>query len=123
MKRFVIVLIKSLHLAILLFVILGWAMPSDLLLKLHIAFVPMMVLQWQFNRGTCFLTNVENWISGERRERGEQQGQFIKGVIIRFIDPLPSDRVIKIALYLILGVAMAISVMRLLAGEVAQQPL
>jgi len=123
MKRFVIVLIKSLHLAILLFVILGWAMPSALLLKLHIAFVPMMVLQWQFNRGTCFLTNLENWISGERRERGEQQGQFIKGVIIRFIDPLPSDRVIKIALYLILGVAMAISVMRLLAGEVAQQPL
>lgn len=116
MKRLVrlaIAALKFLHLSVLLFIILGWLLPQPLWLQIHLAIVPLTILQWQFNQGTCILTNLENALRGEVKNRQEQQGQFIKGLLGRCYNPLPSDRAIKRTIYLIMGLAWTISALRL----------
>ena len=99
----------------LLFMVFGWLLPGKDVLKVHIAFVPLVIIQWQLNNGTCLLTNAENLLSREKRDRNQQQGQFIKGVLGRFMKELPTDSQIKILVYaLILGAA-GFSTFRLLA--------
>lgn len=49
----------TLHLAIGLFILLGWALPSQTALLFYVAFVPTVMMQWVFNRGTCIINNLE----------------------------------------------------------------
>ncbi|MGQ4649400.1 DUF2784 family protein [Lyngbya aestuarii] len=107
-----ITVLKAVHLAVLLFVIFGWILPIKLLLLLHIVFVPLMILQWQFNQGTCFLTNIENQLRGEGKEKQQQQGQFIKSLLGKCFNPLPSDSTIKLLIYGIIGLSWGISLIR-----------
>lgn len=114
--RLAIALLKFLHLSVLLFILCGWLFPSPLFWQIHLAIVPLTVLQWQFNQGTCILTNWENALRGEVKDRQEQQGQFIKGLLSRCYNPLPSDRAIQLAIYATMGIAWTISVLRLAVG-------
>ena len=98
-KNILISLTKCLHFSILFFVVFGWMIPGQFWKIIHLIFVPAMVVQWQFNRGTCLLTNIENVLRGETAEKQRQQGQFIKSLLGKCFDPLPSDRTLKIAVY------------------------
>ena len=59
-KLILINILKSLHLTFLIFIILGQFSPNLLFCKIHLVLIPLMVLQWQLNQGTCILTNLEN---------------------------------------------------------------
>lgn len=86
--------LKVLHLAILLFTLIGWLLPQNLLL-VYLVWIPMMFIQWQFNQGTCILTNIENWLLGEKQQKQEQQGQFIKSLWQQICGQVPSDKVLR----------------------------
>ncbi|MEB3283607.1 MAG: DUF2784 family protein [Lyngbya sp.] len=98
-KFFLIFLTKCLHFLILFFVVFGWIIPSQFWRVIHLLFVPAMILQWQFNQGTCLLTNLENKLRGETSEKQQQQGQFIKSLLERCFNPLPSDETLKKGVY------------------------
>ena len=67
---------------ILIFVVLGWAIPDPTARLLHLIFLPVMVLQWWLNKGTCILTNLENKIKGDAGTRhDEQDSQFVRSVL------------------------------------------
>lgn len=94
-----VVTIKISHLAILFFVVFGWLISNPKLLTIHLVFLPIMILQWQLNQGTCILTNLENYFRGEVSEKNEQQGQFIKAILGRCFNPLPTDATLKKVVY------------------------
>ena len=94
-----VAIIKISHLAILIFVVFGWLIANPTVLTTHLIFLPIMIVQWQFNQGTCILTNLENYVKGEVAEKTEQQGQFIKTILGKFFNPLPTDATLKKVVY------------------------
>jgi hypothetical protein len=113
-KKILVQIFKLLHLSLLIFVILGGFSPNLLLCKIHLIIIPLMVLQWQLNQGTCILTNIENALQDASPNKKKQQGQFIKHLLSRCFNPLPSDQSIKIGIYSTITVAWSISAIRVL---------
>ncbi|MGB3401623.1 MAG: DUF2784 family protein [Microcoleaceae cyanobacterium] len=111
-KKILVQTLKLLHLSILIFVILGGFSPNLFLCKIHLILIPLMILQWQLNQGTCILTNIENALEDTSPEKQQQQGQFIKSLLSRCFNPLPSDQTIKIGIYSIILMAWSISAIR-----------
>ena len=52
----------TVHTACIPYTLLGWVVPNATWLKIHAAFVPMMIVQWWFNRNVCILSNVESYL-------------------------------------------------------------
>ena len=51
-----------LHFAVMIFIVLAWAIPSRGMLLFYLVFLPAVALQWRFNRNTCVLNNIESLI-------------------------------------------------------------
>lgn len=49
-----------LHVAVLIFIVAGWALPGRWPLLSYLGFLPLVVVQWRLNRGACVLNNLEN---------------------------------------------------------------
>jgi hypothetical protein len=71
-----------LHLAIMIFIIAGWALPVPGLLVFYLALLPAVVLQWQLNRGSCVLNNIESLLRTRRwRDPGNaEEGAWLLGL-------------------------------------------
>jgi hypothetical protein len=71
-----------LHLAIMIFIVFGWALPAPGLLVFYLIFLPAVVLQWQFNKGSCLLNNVESLLrTGRWRDAGNaEEGAWLLGL-------------------------------------------
>ena len=83
---------------------MGWAIPHRRVLKIYLYFVPIMIIQWWINSGTCVLTNIEYALKGIEAPKSEQQGAFIKKILGVIFDTIPSDQAIQIGLYILLGI-------------------
>jgi hypothetical protein len=58
-----------LHFAVMIYFLLGWAVPWHPALYFYLGFVPLVALQWQFNKNSCVLNNLESLIrSGQWRD-------------------------------------------------------
>jgi hypothetical protein len=70
-----------LHIAILVYVVTGWALRPAL--SLYLVFLPAMVLHWHLNRGTCVLNSLESLIrNGRWRDAGNrEEGAWLKTLI------------------------------------------
>jgi hypothetical protein len=63
-----------LHFAVMLFIVLGWLVPWRPTLILYVAFLPLVVIQWQFNKNSCVLNNLESFIrTGAWRHAGNAE--------------------------------------------------
>ena len=105
--------VRTIHYLVLLFVIFGPLAPWGLALKIHAWSLPLLFLQWKLNRNTCILTNLEHYLLGEPIYGPEGEGAFIKGLVTKFKDPPPSDRVINIGTYVVMFLLWTTSVLRL----------
>lgn len=110
--KLLITVLKLIHLFVLLFVIFGWILPSYSLLLIHLVFIPVMIGQWQLNQGTCILTNIENYLRGNQQVKNQQQGQFIKGILGKVFNPLPTDATIKKIVYVVIAISWLVSAFR-----------
>ncbi len=108
LRKVLLGVVKTSHLVILLFVVFGWLLPGNWLLT-HLIFLPSMILQWQFNQSSCILTNWENSLRKKTTVKTQQQGQFIKGILGKFCQPLPSDAVIKGWVYGVIAISWVLS--------------
>lgn len=115
MRDLLIAALRFLHLLVLLFTLLAWILPFAWAWLVHLFLVPAMIVQWLFNDGTCLLTNLENAILGKKTEKSAQQGQFIKSLLGRCCNPLPSDAAIKAGLYGLLLLVWSVSLWRFLS--------
>lgn len=67
------------HLLVMGFIVLGWLVPWRPLLVFYLVFLPGVMLQWQFNRDSCILNNVESLIrTGRwRNPSNPEEGAFL----------------------------------------------
>ena len=114
MKKIAITSIKLLHLVLLLILLFGWIFNSRDMLYFHIFLVPAVIIQWWLNSGTCILTNLENYISGEVKPKTEEQGQFTKSIFKKIIGRVPSDQFLKGFIYFVILLSWSISILKLI---------
>lgn len=50
------------HFVMMIYIVLGWAIPLRPLLWFYVFFIPSVVLQWRMNKNTCVLNNIETFI-------------------------------------------------------------
>jgi len=64
------------HFVVMIYIVLGWLVPIRASLIFYIAFLPLVFVQWQFNKNSCVLNNIEsllrtgNWRSPVKSEEG-----------------------------------------------------
>jgi hypothetical protein len=68
-----------LHIAVLVAIVGGWALPQRQALYVYLGFLPLMVLHWRLNGNSCVLNNLENWLrSGQWRDpKNREESQWL----------------------------------------------
>ena len=68
-----------LHIAIMIYIVLGWAVPANWALMFYLVFVPGVALHWQINKNSCVLNNMESWLrTGSWRDpTSREEGQWL----------------------------------------------
>jgi hypothetical protein len=51
-----------LHFAVMLYIVTGWLVPWNPALGFYLVFIPGVFVQWQVNKDTCILNNIEGWL-------------------------------------------------------------
>ena len=108
----------ALHLAIMIFIALGWAIPQRGALLLYLVFLPAVVVQWQFNKNSCVLNNMESLLRrGRWRDPGNiEEGAWLLGLVrtvLRLdIKPAQLDAFVHVMLVIFWGLGL----MHLLRG-------
>jgi hypothetical protein len=54
------------HFAVMIFIVSGWLYPWHAALYVYLAFLPLVILQWQINKSSCVLNNIESWMRSGR---------------------------------------------------------
>ena len=49
-----------LHFAVMIYIVTGWLVPLDAALIFYLCFLPAVAVQWQFNKNSCVLNNIES---------------------------------------------------------------
>jgi len=91
-----------LHVAVFLFIALGWALPGRAALLVYLAFLPLVVAHWRLNRGACMLNNLENWLRHGRWRAGganPEEGAWLKNLLRRTTGLALSARVMDRLVY------------------------
>jgi len=67
------------HIAVVVFIALGWISPWHWVLIAYLVLLPAVALQWQFNRDSCILNNIESLIrTGRWRDPDNaEEGAFL----------------------------------------------
>jgi hypothetical protein len=71
------------HLAVGLYILTGWAIPSTTALSIYLLLLPAVVTQWIVNRGSCVINNLETWLrTGQwRSPENPEEGRFVQMLI------------------------------------------
>ncbi len=72
------------HIAVLVYVVLGWGVPLRAWLLFYLIFLPIMVLHWKLNRDACILNNLENWVRVRRwraTETNREEGAWLRTLL------------------------------------------
>ncbi len=102
------------HIAVLVVVIMGWALPGRDWLAGYLVFLPLMFLHWKINRGACVLSNLENWLRHRRwrtPQTNREEGAWLRTLLANttgiVLAPARMDAVIysAMAAFWLLGLA------------------
>ena len=61
----------------------GWAVPYPPVLWVYLAFIPAVAIQWQFNKNSCVLNNIESFLrfGTWRAEQNAEEGAWLLNLI------------------------------------------
>jgi hypothetical protein len=106
-----------LHVAVLAFIVTGWALPWRGLLIFYLVFLPLVVAQWRCNRGACVLNNLENWLRHRRwraPERNEEEGAWFRTLVRNLTGIAVSRRIMDAIMHAAMALFWVLAVLRLL---------
>jgi hypothetical protein len=68
-----------LHFAVMIYIVAGWLVPLHVALLFYLVFLPAVAVQWQFNKNSCVLNNIESMIrSGQWRDpHNKEEGAWL----------------------------------------------
>jgi hypothetical protein len=74
-----------LHFAVMIFIVTGWLVPLDAVLIFYLCFLPAVAVQWQFNKNSCILNNVESLMrSGQWRDpNNREEGAWLQTLALK----------------------------------------
>ncbi len=101
----------NLHLAILVFIILGWVVPVSAVLWAHVVLVPLILGIWYLNDCSCPLNNIESYLlKGLWRDPdNREEGSFVVVVVEQYLGMQPTQKQMDMITYGIMGLAWALS--------------
>jgi len=107
--------VAIIHTGLIPYCLFGWAVPSVLWLKVHAAFVPLMVAHWWLNNNVCILSNLESYLRYGQWWRTEDgnQGGWVEGQIRALTGWTPPPGFADIATYVALGLSTLASLIHL----------
>ncbi len=72
----------AMHLAVMAYVLVGWTSHSRIALFLYLLFLPILALQWLFNRNASLLSNFETYLRTQhwRDQRNLDEGAFLQNL-------------------------------------------
>lgn len=86
--------LRALHYGVLAYGLIGWAIPIAEALIFYLIFLPLLVVQWWFNRDSCILDNVETWLTTgiwRAPQHNPGEGNFVRNLIERVFRVRLSD--------------------------------
>lgn len=89
------------HIALVFYALLGWAVPSATWLIAHLVFIPGLVAVWLVNRGSCPLNNIESWLTTGRWRNADnaEEGSFLVAIVERYLGLHPTQRQMDLVTY------------------------
>ena len=72
--------IRLSHLLVMLFLMLGWALPWPVAWWVHAILTPLTRLHWRFNDRTCIFTTWEHKQLKNEQDEEHEEGWFVKEV-------------------------------------------
>ncbi len=90
-----------LHIGLVFYALLGWALPSATWLIVHLVFIPGLVAVWLVNRGSCPLNNIESWLTTGRWRNADnaEEGSFLVAIVERYLGLHPTQRQMDLVTY------------------------
>jgi hypothetical protein len=72
-----------LHFAVMIFIVAGWAVPMRPVLFFYLGFLPVVAIQWQFNKNSCVLNNIESFLrhGSWRSQHNAEEGAWLMTLI------------------------------------------
>jgi hypothetical protein len=101
-----------LHFAVMIFIVVGWTMWWPGALLSYLVFVPAVALQWQFNRNSCVLNNLESlmrngtWRDAANEEEGAWLLTLARDVVGLRIPPAKMEVFIYLMLLVLWGLGL-----------------
>jgi hypothetical protein len=101
-----------LHIAVMIFIVSAWAIPSAGVLLFYLVFLPAVALQWLCNGNTCVLNNVESllrtgrWRNAANPEEGAWFLSLARQTLGLQFRPAHMDTFLYVALMVLWGLAL-----------------
>jgi len=94
------------HLIVVAYIALGWLVPVHAALVFYLVLLPAVALQWQINRDSCVLNNLESLIrSGRWRDpANREEGAFLLEIARRHISPDITSAQMNAGIYTVMAV-------------------
>ncbi|MEC8926966.1 MAG: DUF2784 family protein [Candidatus Thermoplasmatota archaeon] len=73
--------VRLTHLLVMLFLMLGWALPWPVAWWVHATLTPLTRLHWRFNNRTCIFTTWEHQLLQNEHVDDHEEGWFVKEVV------------------------------------------
>ena len=108
-------LIKAIHLAIIIFIVIVPFLNKNYFLLLHIITVPFIMFHWILNNNTCALTLAEHYITEKITGKPvDPRESFMSNLINPVYDFADNHKELDIMLYVVVSILFLISVMKLI---------
>jgi hypothetical protein len=71
-----------LHFAVMIFIVTGFLVPARPVLGFYLGFLPLVTVQWWFNKNSCVLNNLESFIrtGSWRHETNPEEGAWLRNL-------------------------------------------
>ena len=106
------------HWAVLLFVLVGWALPWKFALWFHALLIPMLAIHWLTNENRCFLTEIEEKFkaSALHPQRPSNEEPFIGYIIRKITGKKLTEKALASVSYGVMTIVWILTVLRLMSG-------
>lgn len=108
----------ALHLGIMVFIVCGWAIPQTGVLVLYLVFLPAVIVQWQLNKNSCVLNNMESLFrTGHWRDAANvEEGAWFAGLIRSVLRLDLNPRQLDVFVYAVMALFWGLGLNHLLRG-------
>tara|TARA_Y100000588_G_C13955826_1_gene796490 strand:- start:163 stop:516 length:354 start_codon:yes stop_codon:yes gene_type:complete len=101
------------HLVVMLFLMLGWALPWPVAWWIHAILTPLTRLHWRFNQRTCIFTTWEHRLLQNTHHEEHEEGWFVKEVTEAITGWRPPTQLTRNVMFVWMWATTLISIIRI----------